>query len=348
MAMAGVSIFTLAIFCGCSRAEELEIMKNSEDMNSTTFFAMDTVMEIQIEGDEELLTEAENMVADLEGRLSVTNESSEIGMLNSNKIGRLSGDSTEILTGALQVCQDTDGALDISIYPVLREWGFTTGEYKIPSAEAIDELLDYVDYSQIQVNIREDGQSDVVLPEDMEIDLGSVVKGYTGELLAQYFKDNGVTSALINLGGNVECLGSKPDGRPWKIAIKSPYPDSKEGLLGVLEAEDVSIITSGGYERFFEEDGKRYWHILNPENGRPADDGLVSVTIVGKDGLRGDGLSTALFVMGLDEAEKYWREAGDFDAIFVTENMVYVTEDIASSFSLTPEYAKLGLKVLAK
>ncbi len=333
-------IVSLGLACtGCAGDKEKEI-------NSTTFFAMDTVMEIQIEGEEQLLTNGQSLVTDLENRLSVTNEASEIGKLNSAKINRLSADSTEIITGALEVCDSTHGALDISIYPVLKEWGFTTGEYQVPEDGTIDSLLEHLDYSQIQVNLREDGQSDVVIPEGMEIDLGSVVKGYTGEMLATYFKENGVDSALINLGGNVQCLGTKQDGSQWRIAIKSPYPDTKEGLLGVLEASDVSIITSGGYERYFEEDGKRYWHILDPSTGKPADNGLISVTIVGTNGLRGDALSTALFVMGLDEAVEYYRAAGDFDVIFVTEDKVYITEGLEGKFQLTDEYRNLEMEII--
>ena len=339
----GALVSCAPIFCACQKNDV------SQDYSSTTFFAMDTVMEIQIDGDETLLTEAEQRVMNLEDRLSVTKDGSEVSKLNSAKIGRFSKDSTEILTGALQVCADTDGALDISIYPVLKEWGFTTGEYKVPSEETIEDLLSDVDYSQVQVAVRDDGQADVVIPEDMEIDLGSVVKGYTSQMLADYFTENGVDSALINLGGNVQCIGRKTNGNPWKIAIKSPFTDTKTGILGVLEAEDVSIITSGGYERYFEEDGQMYWHILDPATGHPAKNGLVSVSIIGTDGLKGDGLSTSLFVKGLDAACDYWREHQDFDAIFVTDDeQVYITEGVAEKFQLSQEYADFDLKVINK
>ena len=173
--------------------------------------------------------------------------------------------------------------------------------------------------------------------------------GYTGTAVADMLRSKGVTHALLNLGGNVQCIGSKLNGDPWKVAIKSPFPDSDSGMIGVVEADDVAIITSGGYERYFEEEGKRYWHILDPATGKPAENGLVSVTVVGKDGLLCDGLSTALFVKGLDKAIEQYRQSDDFEAIFVTEDReVYVTEGLADKFSLTSEYHDLPLQVIAK
>ncbi len=337
----GAGFICALIFSGCSNKSK------PVEMSSTTFFAMDTVMDIQINGDEALLSEAEQMVTNLEDRLSVTNANSEIGKINSDKIGRLSADSAEILNGGLEVCKDTDGALDLSIYPVLKEWGFTTGEYAVPSDEKIKELLSDVDYSKIQISENEDGTEDVVIPENMEIDLGSVVKGYTGQELSDFFKDNGVDSALINLGGNVQCLGKKNNTDPWKIAIKSPFLDSKTGILGVLSAYDTAIVTSGGYERYFEEDGEIYWHIIDPSTGKPAKNGLASVTIIADDGLRCDALSTALFVKGLDGAISYWKDHKDFDAILVTEDeQVFITPGLENNFSLESEYANLDINVI--
>ena len=273
----------------------------------------------------------------------MTDPSSEISRLNQSYEADLSKDVSDILKRALAICKETDGALDISVYPVLRAWGFTTGSYKVPEEGEIKELLQNVGYDKVHLT---DG-GNVTIPHGAEIDLGSVVKGYTGSAIADYFRSEGVTSALINLGGNVECVGTRPDGKKWKVAIKSPFADSSTGVIGVLEAQDEAIITSGGYERFFEEDGEVYWHILDPETGKPAKSGLSSVTVVGNDGLRCDGLSTALFVMGLDGAIDFWKAAGDFDAVFITDDgEVYVTEGIAGDFSLTPEYRDSSLNIV--
>ena len=341
----GAGILCALLLCGCGA--EQKVMEKLTDTSTTTFFAMDTVMEIQITGEQEILTEAEQKVMDLEKQLSVTESDSEVSCINRDKIGRLTGAGADIFKGGMDICAATDGALDLTIYPVLKEWGFTTGEYKVPNDEEINQLLEAVDYNKVEISDLGNDYIDIVLPEDMEIDLGSITKGYTSQMLHDFFKENGVESALINLGGNVQCLGGKLTGEPWKIAIKCPFLDSKEGILGVLQAEDIAIVTSGGYERYFEEGGKVYWHILDPSTGKPADKGLASVTIVGKDGLKCDGLSTAMFVKGLDEAIEYWKNSDDFDMIIVmSDGEIHITEGIAENFSLAPEYS--GSKLIVE
>ena len=361
---AAVAVMSLTALSACAFGEPV--------MKTRSLFAMDTIMEIQAAGDEKVLSGAEEMIRSLEKKLSVTDEGSEIYALNRDGKAEVSSDVADIMRRALSVCAETGGSLDISIYPVLKAWGFTTGNYRVPDEEEIDALLENVDYRQVQAQqdtgtvllshctqqdtgtvllspAASDSKCQVIIAPGMQVDLGSVVKGYTGSAVAKYFRDNGVKSALINLGGNVECIGKKPDGNKWKVAIKSPFADSKTGIFGVIEAEDMAIITSGGYERFFEEDGKTYWHILDPKTGYPAENGLVSVTIIGSDGLRCDGLSTALFVMGLDDAMEFWKQHGDFDAVFITDTgEAYVTSGIADSFTLYSEYYDAPLHVLSR
>jgi thiamine biosynthesis lipoprotein len=292
-----------------------------------TVFAMDTVMDLTIYGAESDLSDAEDLIDDLEGKLSVTDQDSEIYAVNRDGGGTLTDDAADLLTQALALCADTGGALDLSIYPVVRAWGFTTGNYAVPDQETLDELLAHVDYTEINL----DGDT-VTLAPGMEIDLGSVAKGYTGDRILALLRENGVTSALLNLGGNVQALGSKPDGSPWRVAVQSPAGD---GYLGALEVTDQAVITSGGYERYFEQDGVTYWHIIDPSTGSPARSGLISVTIVGSSGLVCDGLSTALFVMGLEDAADFWRSREDFEAVLVTEDgQVYVTQGLADTFTL--------------
>ncbi len=316
---------------------------STDTMKTSTIFAMDTIMELQVSGEEALLTDAEQQIRNLEKKLSVTDDTSEIYCLNQDKKAELSEETLEILNGAMDICDGTDGALDISIYPVLKSWGFTTGEYSVPSEDVLEELVRNVDYSQIQIDGRR-----VTIPEGMEIDLGSVVKGYTGTMIANFLKDNGVTSALINLGGNVQCIGTKLNGEPWNVAIKSPFSDSKSGIIGVLKATDLAIITSGGYERYFEKNGEVYWHILDPDTGKPARNGIVSVTVIGEDGLMCDALSTALFVMGKDEAIEYWQDRSDeFDMIIITEDgNIYITGAIADKFTLSSEYYDSDITII--
>lgn len=332
--------FLLSFFlCSCANP-------SAKAMQTATLFAMDTVMELQIMGDETLLTNAEEMIRNLEKKLSVTDPQSEIAVLNSTGKNTLSEDTFSLTQNALSLCRRTDGALDITIYPVLKAWGFTTGQYRVPTQEEIDLLIKNVDFSQVELDEESKACS---IPENMQLDLGSVAKGYTSRTIASYFTENGVKSGLINLGGNVQCIGSKPGGTPWKIAIKSPYPDSQSGIYGVLEATDTAIITSGGYERYFEENGETYWHIIDPKTGKPSHNDLLSVTIVGNDGLLCDALSTALFVKGLEGAIDEYKNSNDFDMILITtKGDVYITQGIRDNFLLSSEYYNASIHTIEK
>lgn len=326
----------LLLFTGC-QAHPVK----APEKQTLSLFAMDTFMEMQVYGDEALLAGAAEMILDLDARLSVTAEESEIHALNAQGHAVVSEDTAALVQSALALCARTDGALDISIYPVVRAWGFTTEEHTVPDEAALRVLCAHVDYTRISLSGQE-----IRLDDGMEIDLGSVAKGYTSTRVLDFFRENGAQSALLNLGGNVHALGAKPDGSPWRVAVQDPLG---EGLLCALEIENKAVITSGGYERYFVEDGVTYWHILDPKTGAPAHSGLISVTIVGENGLVCDGLSTALFVMGLEDAAALWRESGDFEAIFVTEDkQVYITEGIADICTLLGDYAQTSAQVIRR
>lgn len=324
------------LLTGCSGAP-------AQEPETATFFAMDTAMDFTVYGDAALLDEAETLIGSLEEQVSVTDEHSNIYAIDHTGSGSLSGNAAELMAQALELCRRTGGALDISVYPIVRAWGFTTGSYQVPDEETIQSLLPLVDYTQIQYDA---ATGVVTLPEGMEIDLGSVAKGYAGQLAAQMLRNSGVESALLNLGGNVQTVGAKPDGSPWQIGIKDP---KGEDAMMVLSIADQAVVTSGGYERYFEQDGQTYWHIMDPFTGHPADSGLISVTIVGDEGVVCDGLSTALFVMGLEKAADLWAQSGDFEAVFVTASgEVYITEGLRDHFALTERYADTPVSVIER
>ena len=308
---------------------------------TASFFAMNTVMDFTIYGDPALLQGAEAQVTDLEQQVSVTEADSALRRINQTGAGTLTGAAGVLMDQALALCGRTGGALDLSIYPVVRAWGFTTGAYQVPAPETLEKLLAQVDHAKIGFD-RASGQ--VTLPAGMEIDLGSVAKGYAGGLAARYLREQGVTSALLNLGGNVQTIGGKPDGTPWNIALRDPNGGTPAVVLSV---RDQAVVTSGGYERYFTQDGTTYWHIMDPATGRPADSGLRSVTVVGEDGLLCDGLSTALFVMGLEKAAALWRESQDFEAVFVTDQgEIYLTDGLR--FSLTEDHQNTAVHRLTR
>ena len=326
----------LLFLTGCSAESSPEPVQG-------TFFAMDTMMDFTIYGESGLIDQSESLIASLESLVSVTDANSELYAINQTGSGTLTGKASSLMEQALEICRRTDGALDLSIYPIVRAWGFTTGSYQVPDEAEIQALLPLVDYRKIQYDAAD---GDVTLPEGMEIDLGSVAKGYAGQLAAQMLREHGVQSALLNLGGNVQTVGAKPDGSPWQIGIKDPQG---EDAMMVLSVEDQAVVTSGGYERYFEQDGQTYWHIMDPSTGHPADSGLISVTIVGDEGVVCDGLSTALFVMGLEKAADLWAQSGDFEAVFVTASgEVYITEGLRDRFALTKQYADTPVSVIER
>ena len=167
----------------------------------------------------------------------------------------------------------------------------------------------------------------------MQLDLGAVGKGYAADLAAKILREHGVESAILSLGGNIHTIGTRPDGTDWRVGIRAPW---EEEYLGVLEISDAAVVTSGGYENYFEDEaGNIYWHILDPTTGYPANTDLQAVTIIGPQGRLCDALSTALFVMGAEQAETYWREHGNFDMMLVTDEAeIWLTEGVADRFTL--------------
>ena len=308
-------ILTAFLFIAvCIAAYFLIVREQNNKSASAQIFAMDTYMELTAYGKnaEEAVGAAKEEIERLDALLSTGNDKSEIGQLNKNEKGQISADTQYLLNRS------------ITIYPIMRAWGFTGEEHRIPSEEELQSLLQLVDASSLQYDA---STQTLTLPEGVEIDFGGIAKGYTSQRVAQ------INSAILNLGGNVQLVGAKPDGSSWKVAIKSP--DEQEEYLGVLSAQNKAIITSGGYERYFEENGRKYHHIIDPKTGMPAYNGLQSVTIVSEDGTLADGLSTALYVMGTESAVKFWQNHNDeFDAILYTDDgTLYVTEGIADTFT---------------
>ena len=306
-------------------------------------FAMDTVMEVAAYGEhaEQAVKSTEKRIEELENRLSRTKADSLVSGLNRDgSIRHLTYDYWNLIARAKEYRGATNGAFDITIAPVMDAWGFTGDSFRVPEQSELDELLKYVNSDEIQ--IQEEPAYSVTLGEGQAIDLGGIAKGYTSDLVEQTFRANGIESGKISLGGNVFVLGGKPDGSDWRVGIKDPRNES--GLAAILSLRDAYAITSGGYERYFEENGKTYHHIIDPSTGYSADSGLLSVTVVAADngpdwagagnGAMCDAFSTALFVMGEEQALDFWRNGGyDFDLVLVTEDgRVVITAGLADRF----------------
>ena len=305
---------------------------SSTEPVSQEIFAMDTYMTVTAYSDnaQKGVTDAIAEIQRLDNLLSIGKEDSEISKLNKSGSAALSDDTAVMVTKALDLYKSTGGAFDITVLPLMELWGFTTQDYYVPTEDEIQSTLQRVGADKLTWD---ESTKTLTLGDKQEIDLGGIAKGFTSSRIMEIFKKDGVTCGMVSLGGNVHLLGTKQDGSAWRVGIQDP--DNTDDMLGVLEASDCAIITSGAYERNFEKDGVTYHHIIDPATGKPSNSGLTSVTIVSKDGTLADGLSTSLFVMGKDKAIAYWKQhADEFDTILVDKDRnVYITEGIAGNFA---------------
>ena len=329
----------LLALAGCQKAPE--------PVEYTTF-AMDTVMNFTLYGEKKQAVDTVKPllaggVSALEKILSATEEGSDIARLNRRGAGGVGAETAEVLAKALELCEATGGALDITAYPAVKAWGFTQEEHRVPSPAELEALAEKIDYTAVKL----EGDA-VSLPEGVEVDLGAVAKGWAGDLLAEVVRANGISSALLDLGqSTIAAVGAKPDGSPWRIGVVDPARPG--AYFAVVELEDMAMGTSGGYQRYFEQDGEIYWHILDPKTAAPARSGLASVTVASPSAFLCDGLSTALFVMGLEEGAQFWRDHPelDFEAVFVTEDgEIYRTAGLEGRFSLAEGYEDREVVVL--
>ena len=311
------------LLCGCGSKKEY----------TDTIFAMDTVMDLTAYGPnaEAALAAAKSEIFRLDALFDRKGENSDISKLNQTGNVALSSDTAELLTRGLEISELTNGAFDMTVAPVTDLWGFHDQEYRVPKNEEILSALEKVNYKNLHI----DGEA-AVLENGAQLDPGGIAKGYTSAKVIDIFKENSVNSGLVSLGGNVQALGSRPDGTPWRVAIQSP---DGEGYAGILSLTDCAAITSGDYQRYFEQGGKTYHHIIDPSTGYPADSDLSSVTIVCTDAALADGLSTALYVMGKDAALNFWRENGDFEVVLITHSgELYVTKGLKGKFESDREF----------
>lgn len=325
----------LFLLPGCAQTQAEPTIRN--------FFAMDTVMSIQVYGPESetAADAAVSEVNQLEKLFSRTLDKSDIAQLNAcagdGTAVSLSPETVALLSKAQENSSATAGAFDPTIAPVMDAWGFGTSKdtFRVPSSTELSSLLPLVNYTALKLN----AQTNTAQLESpgMEVDLGGIAKGYAADRLVSLLNDSGITSALLNLGSStVTALGNRPDGTPWRIALRDPQQEDQQLLI--LELSDQALSTSGGYERFFEENGVTYHHILDPETGYPAQSGLLSVTIVAKNGAMADAWSTALYVLGPERALELWRARDDFECVLCcSDGTVLVTEGLEDALTFKGE-----------
>lgn len=322
-ALCAIILLLAVILCSCAKAEP----------RSASFQSMDTLMTMKVYGgDSDLCDRLQKRITELDATLDATDENSDIYQLNQKGKANVSDDAADLLARSLQLSAELGASFDLTVYPAVQAWGFTSGDYRIPDDDELKKLAAKID----DTAVRSDNNT-YTLPDGAMLDLGAVAKGYAADQCETILKEGHATAAVLNLGGTIRLYGKKPDGSRFSVGVADP--DNPAGYFGYLSRESGTVATSGGYERYFERDGKRYIHILDPTTAKPVENGILSVTIVCDDGTAADALSTALFVMGLDKATAYYRAHRDFDFIILTDDhSVYLTEGVYDEFTLCDGY----------
>lgn len=310
---------------------------------SEELYALDTVITISLYNENtDALGKAKTEIRRLESLLSVTDENSDISRINSapESFVAVSNECFELIKASLAVSRNSGGSFDITVYPAVRLWGFTGSDYRIPTADELCEIKEYIGYNNIQLNEKE---KSVKVPENTCLDLGGIAKGYIADRAAEALIDSGVTSALLNFGGNIRLIGAKPTGEDFQIGIKTPFG---EGYFGTINARNVTLSTAGGYERYFEKDGKLYHHILDPFTASPAESDAISATVLGKSGAVCDALSTAAFVLGSEGIYKLAQKYPAYGFVLLTDEKVYISQDLSADFKLADAYKDLKIVLI--
>lgn len=305
--MISLPVLTVILFfSSCKTAEPL--VKNG--------LALDTIVSITLYDNkhEDLLDSAFEIIDKYENMFSNTIENSDINRINSRTEDsvEVSQETADLINTALKYSKISNGSFDITVDIISGLWGFSDTP-SVPDQQDIERLLPYVDHNYVSVN----GNTVTISDPNVKIDLGAIAKGYIADKVKEYLIASGVKNAIINLGGNVLCIGGKPNGEPMKIGIKKPFFNDISMTVKIM---NESVVSSGVYERNFEVNGKLYHHIINPKTGYPYDNGLLSVTIISENSTDGDALSTSCFALGLVKGMELVDSLNNVYAVFITDD----------------------------
>lgn len=330
-----VTATSIALLCfsACINKEE------KQPLSKTDIF-MGTACTVKIFDNpkEKYIEEAFDKIQEIENKMSINIENSELIQVN-NSSGKnpvkVSDESYYVIKKGKEFSELSEGKFDITIGPLVKLWGIGTESAKIPLKNEIEEKISLIDYKDIELD--EDNKEVYLEKEGMIIDLGGIAKGYTADVIKDQLIKNGVNKAIINMGGNILVVGNKINGDPWNIGIQDPFTP-RGNYLGIISVTDKSVVTSGIYERFLEQDGKRYHHILNPFTGYPWESNLAGISIISDKSIDGDALSTTVFSMGAEKGLEFVEELENIEAIFITKDKrVLVSSGIKEKFKLTNE-----------
>ena len=320
---AAAAILLALALCGCAARQA-----------GAEFYAMDTVMQITAYGADAqgAVEAAQTEVYRLEELLSCRSEGAELARCNAGQ-KTVSAETARLIEQAIALSMQTGGAYDPALGALTAAWGFDSGDYHVPDAAERTAALTHCGAEKVCVS-----DNTVVLSDGAQLDLGGIGKGYAASRIRRIMEENGVSSAIISLGGNVCAVGAKPDGKDWVIGLQDPHDPS--AYFGTVTVRDAAVVTSGGYQRYFEYGGVRYHHILDAKTGAPAESGLCSVSVVCADDTLADALSTALYVMGFEKGVDFWRTGGmEFDAVWMLDDgTVWITSGLRGIYQSETAY----------
>lgn len=336
-----LTILTLILLTGCKNIKKEETVQTNPI--SKNAFKLNTVISITLydSQDESILDGAIALCDEYEKLYSRTLETSELYRLNNGLLEtaneknsyKVSDKLFDLLNKGYYYSDLSKGAFDITVEPIASLWNFTDTEAEVPNKDIIAEAVTRTGYKNLKLN---DGTV-TFLEDQMGVDLGAIAKGYIADRIKDYLLARGIKSAMINLGGNVLCVGEKPGGQAFKVGIQKPFADRNE-IVATMELKDMSVVSSGIYERYFIREDVLYHHILNPSTGYPYDNDLISITIISKESVDGDGLSTSCFALGLEKGMELIDSLPDMYAIFITEDyQIHYSKGFQENIKITEE-----------
>lgn len=301
------------------------------------FYVLGTIVQLKVYGKnaEKAILEATKRLNDIDNKMSIFKDYSDISKINLNAGGdyqKISEDTYEVIKSTVKYCKLTNGTFDPTIKPTVSLWAIGTDKAKVPNKNEISSKLNFTNYRDILFN--DEKKSVKLRYKNQGMDLGGIAKGYAADEIRDIFIKNKIKSAIIDLGGNIFALGKKEHSVPWKIGIQNPLKQRGE-FVGTINVKNKSIVTSGNYERCSYINGKRFHHIIDPRTGYPSESTIISATIISDRSIDGDGLSTGVYIMGLEKAINLIESLNGIDAIFITkDNKIYVTSGIKQNFQL--------------
>ncbi len=334
------SILLVALLASCA--------KKQAEPQSESFFMLGTVCKVTIYDNptSEAFSASFARLKEIEDKMSLRNQKSEVSQINrqaGKKAVMVSEDTFAVIRKALEIAKLSSGAFDPTVGPLVQAWDIGGDSPRKPPQEEIDSLLPLIGYDRVLID--EASSSVFLKDEGMILDLGGIAKGYAADEVARILREHGIGHAIVNLGGNVLTLGNKTDGKPWKIGVQDPEALRGEYVM-ILSLVDQTLVTSGPYERFLELDGEVYHHILNTKTGYPVKSDYTSVSIITRNSLLADALSTSLYALGYEDGMALINTLEDVEAIFMTkEKKILLSEGLKRgtlTFSVTdPTYSVL-------